>query len=241
MDFNRSCLSAQLVNTAINDVIETAAARSHETNVRQYLGASSIGSECLRKVQYDWMVDATHSSRLRDIFHRGHVFEALSRKHLIAAGFRFAPDEVLGFKAVDGLLRGHCDGIITAAPDLCGAYLQLPCLWECKCLGAKGWRAIERDGLEKHYPQYAVQAWIYQAYLEVTNPALFTIINADTCERLHLLLPFDTERAQEWSDRAVTIIAATRAGELLPRHTDDPEHFRCRFCGHHERCWGQTS
>jgi hypothetical protein len=183
------------------------------------------------------MVDPTHSLRTRDIFHRGHVFEKLSKQHLIDAGFRFAPDNVLGFKAVDGLLRGHADGIIIAGPDLSGVYLPFPCLWEHKCLGAKGWRAIERDGLEKAYPQYAVQIWLYQAYLDVTNPALVTVTNADSCERLHLLLLFNTERAQAWSDRAVTVIEATRAGELLPRFTDNAEDWRCRFCGHRQRCW----
>ena len=60
----------------------------------------------------------------------------------------------------------------------------------------------------------------------------------DTCERLHLLVPFNAERARRpRSDRAATIIEATRAGELLPRFTTDPEDWRCRFCGHRERCW----
>jgi len=75
-------------------------------------------------------------------------------------------------------------------------------------------------------------------YLDVTNPALFTATNADTCERLHFLVPFNAERAQMWSDRAANIIEATRAGELLPRGFDDPEDWRCRMCAHHSRCWG---
>ena len=100
MDFNRTIRSAAPINTAINDLIEAAAARTPETNVRQYLGASSIGSECLRRVQYDWMVNSEHSLRTRDIFHRGHVFEKLSKQHLVNAGFRFAPDDVLSFRAV---------------------------------------------------------------------------------------------------------------------------------------------
>ena len=104
-------------------------------------------------------------------------------------------------------------------------------------LNAKNWRAIERDGLEKTFPQYAAQVALYQAYLEITNPALFTAVNADTCERLHFFVPFNTERAQAWSDRAVTIIEATRAGELLPRAFDDPQDWHCQLCSHKERCW----
>jgi hypothetical protein len=73
--------------------------------------------------------------------------------------------------------------------------------------------------------------------LNVTNPALFTVTNADTCELLHFFVPYNAERAQMWSDRAVNIIEATRAGELLPRAYDDPTNWHCRVCPHRERCW----
>jgi len=109
-----------------------------------------------------------------------------------------------------------------------------------KCLGDKGWRSLERDGLEKAYPQYAAQVSLYQAYLDVTeHPAIFTAVNGNTCARLHLLVPFNAEQAQVWSDRAVAVIEATRAGELLPRAYDDPADWRCKACGHHERCWNR--
>jgi hypothetical protein len=113
---------------------------------------------------------------------------------------------------------------------------RYPCLFEHKCLGTKGWRAIERDGLLNAYPQYHAQCQIYMAYLDLTE-TFFTAVNADTMERLSLLVPLDAERAQAWSDRAVTVIEATRAGELLPRGFDDPTDWRCRVCSHHKRCW----
>jgi hypothetical protein len=82
---------------------------------------------------------------------------------------------------------------------------------------------------------------IYQAYLDLVNPALLSVVNADTCERLHFLVPFDAQVAQVTSDRAVAVIEATRAGELLPRITEDPEDWRCRMCSHRERCWRQSA
>jgi hypothetical protein len=234
LDFNSADLSATPLSAAINNLIE--AAKPPEENVRQYLGASTIGAECLRKIQFDWMCNPAHPTRTHDIFARGHCFEEMSRQHLIRAGFGFAPADQLGFVAADGLFRGHADGVLIRGPELFG--VSYPCLWEHKCLGAKGWRSIEREGVEKAYPQYAAQAWLYQAYLRLTDhPTLFTATNADTCERLHLLLPFNAEQAQAWSDRAVTVIAATRAGELLPRFTADPADWKCRLCGHRERCW----
>ena len=64
-------------------------------------------------------------------------------------------------------------------------------------------KTIERDGLTGLYAPYAAQVAIYQAYLDCTNPALFSVVNADTCERLHFTVPFDVELAHIASDRAV--------------------------------------
>jgi hypothetical protein len=233
LDFNRANLSERPINRLINELIERAEPPSE--NYRQYLGASAIGSECLRRIQYDWFCDPQYPARTRDIFKRGHVFEEIARQHLIAAGFKFAPAEQLKFSAADGLFRGHADGLITAGPQLPG--LKFPCLWEHKCLKAGGWRAIERDGLVGLYAPYAAQIAIYQTYLDRTNAALYSITCADTCERLHFLVPFDAELAQLYSDRAVAVIEATKAGELLPRVTDDPNDWRCKMCSHRERCW----
>ena len=61
------------------------------------------------------------------------------------AGFGFAAAERLGFAAADGLFRGHADGILVSGPELAG--MGFPAIWEHKALGAKGWRAIERNGL----------------------------------------------------------------------------------------------
>ncbi len=233
LNFNRANLSERPLNQLINELIECAEPPSE--NYRQYLGASSIGSECLRKVQFDWMCDPVFPARIKDIFERGHFFEEISRQHLIRAGFQFAPAERLEFRAVDGLFRGHADGIILGGPEL--PELSYPCLWEHKCLKAKGWKAIEHDGLVGLYASYAGQVALYQAYLDITNPALLTILNADTCERLHFLLPFDAQLAQTMSDRAVAVIEATRSGELLPRVTEDADDWRCKMCSHRERCW----
>jgi hypothetical protein len=236
LDFNRANFSESPISVAINALIEQA--EPPEQNERQYLGASAIGNECLRKVQFDWWCRPAHPSQTRDIFARGHFFEELSRQHLIRVGFKFAPVEQLSFSAAGGLFRGHADGILMCGPELPEA--GFPCLWEHKCLGDKGWRSLERDGIEKAYPGYAAQVWLYQAYLDVTeHPAIFTAVNGNTCARLHLLVPFNAEQAQVSSDRAVAVIEATRAGELLPRAYSDPADWRCQTCGHRKRCWSR--
>jgi hypothetical protein len=235
LNLNRANLSERPLNQTLNELIERAEPPSK--HYRQYLGASSIGAHCLRKVQFDWMCDPQFPARIKDVFERGHFFEEVTRQHLIAAGFQFASAERLEFEAINGLFRGHADEIIVAGPEL--PALIYPCVWEHKCLGNKGWRAIERDGLTGLYEVYAAQVALYQAYLDCTNPALFSVVNADTAERLSFAVPFDVQLAQATSDRAVAVIEATRAGELLPRLTENPDDWRCKMCSHRERCWRQ--
>jgi hypothetical protein len=236
LNLNRANLSLEPINVAVNDAIERVAARTERAR-EQYLGASILGHECLRRIQYEWWCRSEFPARDLERFERGHYFEERMRRHLVAAGFRFAPAAACEFIAVGGVLRGHADGVIIHGPDLLGAYVIYPLLWEHKCLKATSWREIERDGLEKKHSNYLVQVAFYQAYLNITNPALFTVTNADTCEWLHFLVPFNAECAQLWSDRAANIIAATRANELLPRGFDDPEKFPCKQCPHRARCW----
>ena len=156
LNLNRANLSIEPINVAVNDAIERAAATAAELP-RPYLGASIVGHACLRRIQFDWWVKPVLAARTREIFDRGHHFEERARRLLTAVGFKFAPPEALAFSAADGALRGHADGIIIHGPDLLGTYLIFPLIWEHKAVNAKNWRAVERDGLEKTFPQYAVQ------------------------------------------------------------------------------------
>lgn len=240
LDFNRDNLAASTVNSAINSLMDAAALVEQREARRTYLGASGIGSECLRKVQYDWQCDSIHAARTKRIFSRGHMFEEITVKAMGQAGFRMERGTpATGFTAANDTFKGHADGIIIAGPEVEG--LNYPCLWEHKCLGSSGWKKIEKYGLRHAYPQYYDQVQLYMAYLGMDeNPALFSAVNADNCEILHLTVLFDGEAAQAASDRAVSVIKATQAGELLPRITEKgPTDWRCKMCSHRDRCWSQ--
>jgi hypothetical protein len=146
-----------------------------------------------------------------------------------------------GFSAAGGLLQGHIDGVIIAGPALPG--LCFPAIWECKTMNAKIWRETAAKGVVIAKPVYAAQIALYQAYMEASlpgiasNPALFTAINKDTAELHHEPVPFEGALAQAMSDRAVRILQATAAHELLPRIARDPSFHECRFCPWVERCW----
>jgi hypothetical protein len=217
---------------------------------RTYLGASRLGVACDRALQYEFAgAPADHGrefdGRVLRIFEVGHVLEDLAIRWLRLSGFdlytRTRSGGQFGFSVCDGLIQGHVDGIVMAAPADLG--WSFPMLWECKTMNAQNWRDCVKRGVSVAKPVYAAQMAIYQAYMESTvegisrNPALFTAINKDTQELWFELVPFDAVLAQRSSDRSVKIIAATEHGELLPRSFSDSAHIECKFCSWQARCW----
>jgi hypothetical protein len=169
-----SGLSALPLNRELNARVDRATAAAARLP-RDYLGASIVGHECARHVQYDWWCIPDLPARVQLIFDRGHAFEALLRAQLIRAGFLFAPPEALAFASPDGCLQGHADGIITSGPAMPGVHVAVPCVWECKALNRKNWRAVNKDGFAKTFPRYATQVAVYQHFLNKSNPALITM------------------------------------------------------------------
>lgn len=236
LDLNRTATRQKTANEAINSLVDEAMA-DEPRELRAYLGASALGSTCLRQIQWDWRSPVAFESRTLRIFARGHWVESYTVACLRQAGFKIAQNcDAIAFQQMGGMFRGHGDGLVIAGPEIEG--VGYPCLWEHKGLGSKGWAKVSKEGLARAAPGYADQVALYQAYFNLTeHPAIFTACNMDTMELLHLLVPFDASRAQAASDRAVAVINADRAGETLPRGGASPEAFICKWCKHKDRCW----
>jgi hypothetical protein len=244
MDFNSTASVSGQISVLVDAGLQRARARQ---SVRHYLGASRLGVACERALQYEFAqapVDYGRDvqGRILRIFERGHVNEECMVGWLRDAGFDLrthkADGEQFGFSVADGRLQGHIDGVFVGGPE----GFAYPAIWENKCLGSKSWRDLEKNRLAISKPVYAAQVALYQAYLELhEHPAIFTAVNADTMEIYVELVPFDAALAQRMSDRAVKVITATEAAELLPRAFADQTHFECRMCAWQDRCWRTQS
>jgi len=250
LDYNHRPDFVEQVNAFIDAGL---VARNRKQPKRSYLGASRLGVACERALQFEYTdtpkdEEKDFTGRTLRIFAMGHVLEDMAATWLRGAGFdlyttrRNDPEAgQFGFSVARGRLQGHTDGIINGAPTELG--LRFPMLWECKSLKASSWKDTVKHGVTLSKPVYAAQIATYQAYMESqisglsANPALFTAINKDTAELHHELVPFDAPLAQRMSDRAVKVITATEAGELLPRMTLDPAWHECKLCAWQERCW----
>jgi len=248
LDFNHR----PKIHEQISELIDAARlAERQQQAQRNYLGASRLGVACERALQYEYLHTAPDPGRdfpgrVLRVFEVGHVLEDLAIRWLRRAGFELYTQKAtggqFGFSVAGGRIQGHVDGVINGAPASLG--MNFPTLWECKTMNDKSWRDTVKQGVAKSKPVYAAQMAIYQAYMESAipgisrNPALFTAINKDSQEIWFELVPFDGGLAQRMSDRAVNVIAATEAGEQLPRHTTTPTHFECKWCAWQDRCWG---
>ena len=257
LDFNHRPSTSERINALVDAALID---EREATPPRTYLGASRLGHACERALQFEFAgapkdEGADFSGHTLRIFAIGHQLEDLAIRWLRAAGIDLVTEKrddgsprshrQFGFSVAGGRIRGHVDGIIASAPASLG--LRTPALWECKTMNAKNWRACVKHGVTASKPVYAAQIATYQAYMEPSvpgisaAPALFTAINKDTAELHHELVPFDGDLAQRMSDRAVRILQATDAGELLPRIAANPEFFECRFCAFAARCWEEST
>jgi hypothetical protein len=125
------------------------------------------------------------------------------------------------------------DGVIVGGPEI---GLAWPVLWEHKALKASSWSDTAKKGVQLSKPVYFGQMQIYMAYMGLGS-ALFTALNKDTCELYHEHVPFDPAAAQALSDKAVDVLRAADAGDLLSRIATSPDFFLCRFCPFAVRCW----
>jgi hypothetical protein len=240
---------AEAVSAAIDAALS---ARHRVERPRTYVSSSGLGRHCLRQIQFDYLAvpkdeGQDFAPRTLRIFEAGHRAEDMVAGWLRLAGFDLRTERAdgrqHGFEALGGRFKGHIDGCLVSGP----VAMDYPALWENKALGASSWKDVVKRGVGVARPVYAAQIALYQAYLDLPNPALFTALNRDTQELHTELVPFDARLAQEMSDRAVAVVRASDGGEWLPRAAAEPTAVLCRGgmaagkwhapCAWAERCW----
>ena len=244
------------IASSVSAAIDVAlVARNRSERPRTYVSSSGLGRDCLRQIQYDFLAvpkdeGQEFAPKTLRIFEAGHRGEDIVAGWLRIAGFDLrtsrADGRQFGFEALGGRFKGHIDGCLVSGP----VAMDYPALWENKALGASSWKDVVKRGVSIARPVYAAQLALYQAYLDLPKPALFTALNRDTMELHAELVPFDARLAQDMSDRAVAVVRASEAREWLPRMAADPTAVVCRGgmsagkwhapCAWAGQCWGNN-
>lgn len=229
----------------VNEIIDTRMLENYKKEpVREYLGASQIGEECMRKLQYQYKYKKVNfDARSLRVLDMGRNLEDLIADWMRIAGFDLITKddegEQFGFETANGKIQGHIDGIIKKWPaDLEIKNFRVQgssLLWECKTMNAQNWNDFKKHSILASHYKYYIQVQIYMAYMDL-EPCLLTALNKNTGELHHEIVEFDKEIAQIYSDRAIEIITSDPEKELLGRVSSNKNFLSCKMCPYQQEC-----
>lgn len=196
---------------------------------RGYPGMSGTGEECLRKQQYEhYFVKKTElEARTLRIFAFGHLFEKIFYDEAKRQGWIVYGDQE-NLELLDGLLPGHCDGVIEGIPES----PKTPHVLELKSLNHKSFTGVKKKGVKADKPMYYAQVQQYMKALKLKR-ALFVAVNKDNCEYYMERVHYDAQYTKELLNKKLDVL---QSEFLLPRMSDNKTFYKCKWCSYYDIC-----
>lgn len=221
--------------------------RQHDEKRRGYLGMSSIGDSCSRKLWYGFrfarreIFDVATLKRFAD----GHRTEALVIERLkMVPGLSVVDvlenSEQIGVSDHEGHYSGHLDGEITGllqAP-------KTPHVLEVKCVSEKKFNELkkivsdigEKQALKKWNTVYAAQAQEYMHYKGYSRHYM-VVATPGGRDWTGIRTEYDAAHAIQLKVKAERIIKSAEPPDKISK---DASWFECRFCSFSDICHEQA-
>ena len=221
------------IDTGIED------AETPETGWRDHGGFSSLGTECLRQLWYEWhwASNKKHKAKILRKFGRGHMDEKRFKKLMRKAGIYVSDvDPVTGkqfsFHAKDcGFLAGSIDGVVSNVHELEEGEWAL---WEFKSMGNSTFGTLKKQGLEKANLTYWVQCHLYMHHAGLAK-CIFMAVNCDSQEMYREIIELDSDLVKLELDKGKRILELWH--EPVPRIAENEAYYVCRnLCSHRDVC-----
>jgi hypothetical protein len=212
----------------ISSIIDEYLCEHPDTAVRDYIGASSIGHPCERKIWYGYKTTPglPTEPQMQRTFDIGHKLEGLIKEYLVAAGY-WVKDALGSFYDEDiPEIQGHCDGVIVINNQ---SYIL-----EIKTARDSSFNVFVKGGLRKWYPIYYTQVQTYMGMSGI-HGAFVLAINKDTSKLHDEYVAFDAQHYEEVKMKAKRILTYD---EPPPKINNNPCFFTCRMCAYRELCHG---
>lgn len=195
-------------------------------DTRDYIGASSIGSDCLRQIWYQFKGVKSEGvpSRVRRTWDIGKRLESLIIDWLGDSGVRV---ERLNFTLNSKIVttfQGHIDSLIFFGKK--GSILEI------KTAKDASFKIFFKKGVKVWNPQYYAQIQSYMGMLEV-NSAYILVLNKDNSELSDELITFDEEYYKQLEEKALMI---SKAVVTPPRVNESPLWYQCKQCKFNKVC-----
>lgn len=229
--------------TAIPDPAHTTVSRIYDAYVktavnehRPHLGASVIGEPCERRLWYKfrWCEQEVFDGRMLRLFETGHLAEPRFEKNLVACGceVQVADENGHQFRVHDfgGHFGGSMDGVGRG-------FVEAPKTWhvlEFKTHSEKSFNKLVKERVKAAKPLHWHQMNTYCGYSDIDR-AFYLAVNKNTDDIYAERVEFDAVVFAKDKAKALRIIEAE---EPLPRISQDPSSFSCKFCEFTSICHG---
>lgn len=197
-----------------------------QDDIRDYIGASSIGSECLRKIwyQYKGVKSEGVTSKTRRTWDIGKNLEELVVKWLLDSDIRVLRFDITYFSKNVPQFQGHIDALVVIDDK---NYIL-----EIKTAKDSSYNIFVKKGLKLWNPQYYAQVQSYMGMSEVHGTYIL-VLNKDNSKLCDELVTFDSDFYEGLEKKALMISSATNEP---PRISNSPLWFQCKLCQYNKVC-----
>jgi hypothetical protein len=233
-------------NQTIADIDNALEFKKKLESPRHYLGMSEIGDECYRKLFYSYRNAKTRVWGAKGVraVEDGFMQEAVMAERLRMLPYitlhTVDPDDPknqIGFEALLGHLRGHCDGIIKGIIEAPKTWH----IWEHKSVNDKKFDELEKlidekgekDALIEWDVIYYAQAQLYMHFAKLTRHFL-TVTSPGGRRNTSCRTEYSQSYAEMLIAKGQSIIFDNWV--LPPRMSDKREFYKCKWCHFLEIC-----
>lgn len=209
----------KLLNKASNEIIDEK---------RDYIGASSIGHPCYRRLWFDFndYPRAINQARSKRTLEIGKTLEGLIIKWLNEVGVLTKQTMISVVDTELPYFKGHYDSLIVDKKDLPKYILEI------KTAKDSSFSQFKLHGLKKWDEQYYSQVQSYMGMSGI-HKSIIVVLNKDTSEILDEEVHFDEDYYIGLRQKAKVIKEAKIAP---PRVNGSPFYYLCRMCPFSEEC-----
>lgn len=222
---------------AVDLALETA---QESQSARDYIGMSSIGEPCSRKLWYRLNRPAEKfSANTLRIFNDGHRAETeMARLLRLVPGIELITHDDHGnqFALGDGFLSGHMDGVIRGVIEAPKKWH----IWEHKAVNEKKFNDLkklrsekEKTALEKWDKIYYAQAVSYMHSAEITRHFL-TVSTPGVRDYISVRTDENPEMAKALIEKARRI----KKVKTPPERIGGKDFYLCKWCAFYDECHG---
>lgn len=226
----------------IDAIYANLEAKAKEEKPRNYVGASSIGDDCERKLYYRLRHSEEAAPRKAELILAAN--DGYRSEDYVASLIREIPGveltthdvhgKQLGFR--HGIFAGHIDGIIDGLPQA----PKTSYIWENKCSNEKKYNALIK-AKEKFGTKGALEQWDYIYYCQAVIYMHFfdlkrhytTVSMAGSRKIQSVRTVANPKLAKMLIEKAVRIGNATSAPFGI---SENPSWYKCKWCDFNEFC-----